>query len=85
MTSNVLVFTEQLLDYVDTIAGVLAQDSVYSNAFSLIPNNAKIDKNKALLGVYISKYYVIIIVKYKALFIIYILYISFTHKNFEIL
>lgn len=55
LTSNVLVFTEQLLDYVDTIAGVLAQDSVYSNAFSLIPNNAKVDKNKALLGVYIKK------------------------------
>ncbi|KDR13019.1 exocyst complex component 7 isoform X1 [Zootermopsis nevadensis] len=55
LTSNVLVFLEQLLDYVDTIGGVLAQDSVYSNALTLIPGHGKVDKNKALVGIYIKK------------------------------
>uniref|UniRef100_A0A1B6DEN9 Exocyst complex component 7 n=1 Tax=Clastoptera arizonana TaxID=38151 RepID=A0A1B6DEN9_9HEMI len=55
LTSNVLVFTEQLLDYIDTIAGVLMQESSYSNALSAIPNNTKLDKNKALIGIYIKK------------------------------
>lgn len=55
LTSNVLVFTEQLIEYMDTIAGVLGQDPAYSNAFMQIPNNGKVDKNKALLGIYIKK------------------------------
>ncbi|KAJ9587571.1 hypothetical protein L9F63_019002 [Diploptera punctata] len=55
LTSNVLVFLEQLLDYVDTIGGVLAQDTVYSNALTLIPGHAKLDKNKTLVGIYIKK------------------------------
>ena len=55
LTSNVLVFLEQLLDYVDTIGGMLAQDPVYSTALTLIPGHGKVDKNKALVGIYISK------------------------------
>jgi exocyst complex protein 7 len=55
LTSNVLVFLEQLLDYVHTIGGVLAQDPVYSNALTLIPGHSKVDKNKALVGIYISE------------------------------
>uniref|UniRef100_A0A1B6GH39 Exocyst complex component 7 n=1 Tax=Cuerna arida TaxID=1464854 RepID=A0A1B6GH39_9HEMI len=55
LTSNVLVFTEQLTEYMDTIAGVLGQDPAYTNAFMQIPNNSKINKNKALLGIYIKK------------------------------
>lgn len=55
LTSNVLVFTEQLLEYIDTIAGVLGQDPAYNNAFLQVPNNSKVDKNKALLGIYIKK------------------------------
>jgi hypothetical protein len=49
------MFLEQLLDYVDTIGGVLAQDPVYNNALTLIPGHGKVDKNKALVGIYISK------------------------------
>lgn len=49
------MFLEQLLDYVDTIGGVLAQDSVYSNALTLIPGHGKVDKHKALVGIYISE------------------------------
>nr|CAD7410255.1 unnamed protein product [Timema cristinae] len=55
LTSNVLVFLEQLLDYVDTIGGVLSQESLYSNALTLVPNASKVDKNKVLLGIYIKK------------------------------
>nr|CAD7462409.1 unnamed protein product [Timema tahoe] len=55
LTSNVLVFLEQLLDYVDTIGGVLSQESLYSNALTLVPNASKVDKNKVLLGIYISE------------------------------
>ena len=50
-----LVFLEQLLDYVETIGGMLAQDPVYSNALTLISGHGKVDKNKALVGIYISK------------------------------
>nr|CAD7596287.1 unnamed protein product [Timema genevievae] len=55
LTSNVLVFLEQLLDYVNTIGGVLSQESLYSNALTLVPNASKVDKNKVLLGIYISE------------------------------
>ncbi|XP_054285786.1 exocyst complex component 7 [Macrosteles quadrilineatus] len=55
LTSNVLVFAEQLLEYMDTIAGVLGQDPAYNNAYLQIPNHNKIDKNKAFLGIYIKK------------------------------
>lgn len=54
LTSNVLVFLEQLLDYSDMIARVLSQDAAYSSALAMLPNANKIDKNKALLGIYIS-------------------------------
>lgn len=55
LTSNVLVFTEQLTEYMETIADVLAQDPAYINAFMQIPNNSKVDKTKALLGIYLKK------------------------------
>jgi exocyst complex protein 7 len=55
LTSNVLVFLEQLLDYVDTIGGMLAQDSVYSSALTVISGHGRVDKNKALVGIYIKK------------------------------
>lgn len=57
LTSNVLVFTEQLLDYSDMISRVLVQDPAYSSALNMLPNANKIDKNKALLGIYISMFY----------------------------
>lgn len=57
LTSDVLFFLEQLLDYIDIIGTVLAQDSAYSNALASIPPDSKrgpVDKNRALLGIYIS-------------------------------
>ncbi|XP_026472592.1 exocyst complex component 7 isoform X2 [Ctenocephalides felis] len=58
LTNNVLVFLEQLMDYVDIIGGVLEKDASYNNALSVIVHNKQnitYDKNKALLGVYIKK------------------------------
>lgn len=55
LTVNVLVFVEQLMEYMDTIAGVLGQDPAYNNSFMQIPNNSKVDKSKALLGIYVKK------------------------------
>lgn len=54
LTSNVLVFLEQLIDYVDTIGSVLIRDQNYNSALNRI-NLANVDRNKALLGIYISK------------------------------
>ncbi|GLV46766.1 Exocyst 70 [Carabus blaptoides fortunei] len=53
LTSNVLVFLEQLLDYSDTIGGVLIQDATYSTPLDKI--NKSVDRNNALIGVYIRK------------------------------
>lgn len=52
MTSNVIRFLEELLDYTDTIGMVLEQDPNYSRQLSKLKSN---DLNKALLGLYISK------------------------------
>ncbi|XP_067005979.1 exocyst complex component 7 isoform X2 [Anabrus simplex] len=55
LTSNMLVFLEQLLDYVDTIGGVLAQNADYNAALGLLPGAfGRADKNKILLGMYIQ-------------------------------
>lgn len=53
LTSNVLMFLEQLLEYTDTIGRVLAQDLSYSIHLDKLKSH---DKNKALLGYYISTY-----------------------------
>ncbi|GJQ81880.1 hypothetical protein Trydic_g9905 [Trypoxylus dichotomus] len=52
LTSNVLMFLEQLLEYTDTIGRVLSQDSNYNIHLDRIKSH---DKNKALLGFYIKK------------------------------
>ncbi|XP_049801364.1 exocyst complex component 7 isoform X1 [Schistocerca nitens] len=52
LTSNVLVFLEQLLDYVDTIGGVLGEDPAYNTS---VASHGKVDRNKALVGIYIRK------------------------------
>lgn len=51
LTSNVLIFLEQLLEYIDTIGNVLAQDLNYSMQLDKMKTN---DKKKTLLGLYIS-------------------------------
>lgn len=53
LTSNVLMFLEQLLEYTDTIGRVLAQDPTYNLQLDKIRSS---DRNKALLGFYISNY-----------------------------
>lgn len=52
LTSNVLMFLEQLLEYADTLGRVLADDPGYSLQLDKLKSS---DKNKALLGLYISK------------------------------
>ncbi|CAG9858150.1 unnamed protein product [Phyllotreta striolata] len=52
MTSNVLMFLEQLLDYIDTIGIVLESDQNYTRQLSKLKCT---DKNKAILGIYIKK------------------------------
>ena len=46
------MFLEQLLEYTDIIGQVLAQEPNYNIQLEKIRSN---DKNKALLGLYISK------------------------------
>ncbi|KAL0278361.1 UNVERIFIED_CONTAM: hypothetical protein PYX00_000199 [Menopon gallinae] len=53
LTSNVLVFLEQLTEYTDTVAEVLSRDPAYVNAFNKV--NTQEDKNKVYLGIYIKK------------------------------
>ncbi|CAG9832558.1 unnamed protein product [Diabrotica balteata] len=52
MTSNVIMFLEQLLDYTDTIGIVLEQDQNYSRQLGKLKFS---DRSKALLGLYIKK------------------------------
>lgn len=52
MTSNVIMFLEQLLDYTDTIGIVLEQDPSYSRQLSKLKTS---DSSKALLGLYVKK------------------------------
>lgn len=58
LTSDVLFFLEQLSDYVGIIGTVLAQEPTYTNALATTTVDHKrgsSDKNKILLGIYISK------------------------------
>ncbi|XP_030762961.1 exocyst complex component 7 isoform X2 [Sitophilus oryzae] len=52
LTSNVIMFLEQLLDYSDTIGIVLAQDPSYAKQLEKLKYN---EQNKAVLGLYIKK------------------------------
>ncbi|XP_017778193.1 PREDICTED: exocyst complex component 7 isoform X2 [Nicrophorus vespilloides] len=52
LTSNVLMFLEQLLEYMDTIGRVLADDPNYSSQLEKLNVS---DKSKAYIGLYIKK------------------------------
>lgn len=54
LTSNVIMFLEQLLDYTDIICKVLSVEQNYSRALDKLDTVKGTDK--ALLGLYISKY-----------------------------
>jgi len=56
LTSNVLMYLEQLVDYMDTIADILSQDASYNQAVLLLPRRIlPQDRPQALLGLYIKK------------------------------
>ncbi len=56
LTSNVLLFLEQLLDYVDTVALVLTQDASYNQTLLRLPRKISVgDRSHALLGLYVKK------------------------------
>lgn len=51
LTSNVIMFLEHLVDYIDTIGIVLGQDPSYARQLDKLRSQ---DTHKALLGLYIS-------------------------------
>ncbi|XP_063865546.1 exocyst complex component 7-like isoform X2 [Scylla paramamosain] len=56
ITSNALIFTEQLLDYTPTLAPILQRDMLLTNALSNLPRNADASlQAKALLGAYVKR------------------------------
>lgn len=60
MTSNVVLFLGQLTDLSDTVGPLLAQDQSYSNALVHTQPWPKPQRNKALLGLYISNSFCLI-------------------------
>lgn len=54
-TVEVLTYLEYLTEYEDIIADILGEDSPLFSLSIQIPNNRSVDKNKALLGIYIGK------------------------------
>lgn len=54
-TVEVLTYLEYLIEYKDIIADILGEDSLLSSLSIQIPDNRSVDKNKALLGIYIGK------------------------------
>lgn len=56
MTSNVVLFLGQLTDLSDTVGPLLAQDQSYSNTLVHTQPWPKQQRNKALLGLYISTF-----------------------------
>ncbi|XP_050700579.1 exocyst complex component 7-like isoform X2 [Eriocheir sinensis] len=56
LTSNALIFTEQLLDYAPTLAPILQRDTTLINALSNLPRNIdQFLQAKALLGAYVKR------------------------------
>lgn len=54
-TVEVLKYLEYLIEYKDIIADILGEDSLIFSLSIQIPDNRSVDKNKALLGIYIGK------------------------------
>eukprot|EP00092_Neocalanus_flemingeri_P025281 GFUD01027413.1.p1 GENE.GFUD01027413.1~~GFUD01027413.1.p1 ORF type:complete len:729 (+),score=182.30 GFUD01027413.1:43-2229(+) len=56
LTSNILMYLEQLVDYMDTIADILGQNASYNQSILQIPRRIiPQDRPQALLGLYIQK------------------------------
>lgn len=77
MTSNVVLFLGQLTDLSDTVGPLLAQDQSYSNALVHTQPWPKPQRNRALLGLYISIYAIQFTIKEKKTKLV-----SFWRKSF---
>lgn len=58
LTSNTIWFLEHLYEYYEIIGSILQHDSVYNNPLQQLLQNKQLNadqRNKALLGIYISK------------------------------
>lgn len=56
LTSNILMYLEQLVDYMDTISDILAQDPYYNQAvLRLAKRVVPQDRAQAMLGLYFKK------------------------------
>ena len=56
LTSNVILFLEQLLDYVETISLVLTRDTTYNQTLLRLPRKISVsERGPALVGIYIKK------------------------------
>ena len=56
LTSNVILFLEQIMEYVDTLAMILTQDTSYNQTLLRLPRKISVsDRNPALVGLYIRK------------------------------
>lgn len=57
ITSNALIFTEQLIDFAPTLAPILQRDITLTSALNNLPRNLDASfQAKALLGAYVSEY-----------------------------
>jgi len=56
ITSNVILFLEQLLDYVETISMVLTRDTSYNQTLIRLPRKISVsERGPALVGIYMKK------------------------------
>merc|ERR1719278_2183676 len=56
LTSNILMYLEQLVDYMDTISDILAQDPFYKQTVLRLPKRVlPQDRPQAMLGLYFKK------------------------------
>lgn len=56
LTSNTIWFVEHLFEHYDVIGGILQLDSTYSSQINLQKIQSAEDRNKAILGLYISEF-----------------------------
>merc|ERR1712038_447360 len=56
LTSNILMYLEQFVDYMDTISDILAQDPYYNQTVLRLPKRVLAqDRPQAMLGLYFKK------------------------------
>ena len=56
LTSNVILFLQQIHEFVDTLAMILTQDTSYNQTLLRLPRKISVsERNPALVGLYIKK------------------------------